>query len=76
MIGDALKTVVPGIALGIAGALATERYIEALLFNVTGRDPWTYSAVAASLIFTSVLAAWLPAQRASRIDPVNALRGE
>jgi ABC-type antimicrobial peptide transport system permease subunit len=76
MIGDALKTVVPGLALGIGGALAMERYIEALLFNVTGRDPWTYSAVAASLILTSVLAAWLPAQRASRIDPVSALRGE
>jgi predicted permease len=76
VIGDALKTVVPGVALGIAGAVATERYIESLLFNVTGRDPWTYSAVAASLILTSVLAAWLPARRASRIDPVNALRGE
>ena len=76
VIGDALKTVVPGLALGILGALVMERYVEVLLFNVTGRDLWTYSAVAASLIVTSILAAWLPARRASRIDPVSALRCE
>jgi hypothetical protein len=76
VIGDALKTVVPGLVFGIAGALATERYIESLLFGVTGRDPWTYAAVAGGLILTSVLAAWLPAHRASRIDPVSALRSE
>jgi predicted permease len=76
VIGDALKTVVPGLALGVLGALAMERYVEGLLFNVTGRDPWTYSAVAASLILTSILAAWLPARRASRIDPVSTLRCE
>jgi predicted permease len=73
---DVLKTVAPGLALGILGALATERYIESLLFNMSGRDPWTYSAVAASLILTSILAAWLPARRASQIDPISALRCE
>jgi ABC-type lipoprotein release transport system permease subunit len=67
---------VPGLALGVLGALATERYVEALVFNMTGRDPWTYSAVAASLILTSILAAWVPARRASRIDPISALRCE
>jgi predicted permease len=76
VIADALKTVVPGLALGVLGALAMERYVEGLLFNVTGRDPWTYSAVAVSLMVTSILAAWLPAGRASRIDPLSALRSE
>jgi predicted permease len=76
VIGDALKTVVPGLALGVLGALATERYVEALVFNMTGHDPWIYSAVAASLILTSILAAWIPARRAARIDPISALRCE
>ena len=76
VIADALKTVGPGLALGVVGALATERYVEALLFNVTGRNPWVYLAVGFSLILTSVVASWLPARRASRIDPVAALRGE
>jgi predicted permease len=76
VISEAVKTVVPGVILGIGGALAMERYVETLLFNVNGRDPWTYTAVAASLIFTSVLAAWIPARRASRIEPIAALRCE
>jgi predicted permease len=74
VIVDALKTVIPGLALGVVGALATEEYIESLLFGVTGKDPWTYASVAAGLTLTSILAAWLPARRASRIDPVIALR--
>jgi predicted permease len=74
VIGEALKTVAPGVVLGIGGAFAMERYVKTLLFDVAGHDPWTYSAVAASLIFTTVLAAWIPARRASRIDPLEALR--
>ena len=74
VIADALKIVVPGLLAGIAGAMALERFIASILFGVTGRDPSTYAAVALGLTLTSVLAAWIPARRASRIDPVSALR--
>jgi predicted permease len=76
VIGDALKTVGPGLALGLAGALAVERVITSLLFGATGRDLATYAAVAGCLLLTSVVAAYVPARRASRIDPVIALRCE
>jgi putative ABC transport system permease protein len=76
VIGDALKTVAPGIVVGIAIAVALERFIESLLFGATARDPLTYGAVAGFLLLTTAAAAYLPARRASRIAPVNALRCE
>jgi macrolide transport system ATP-binding/permease protein len=76
VIGDALKTVAPGVLLGIGIAIGTERFIAALLFGFKPRDPLTYGAVAACLLLTTALAAYLPARRASKIDPVDALRCE
>jgi predicted permease len=76
VIGDALKTVAPGVAVGIAVAMAGERFVASLLFAFKPRDPLTYGAVAACLLLTAALAAYLPARRASRIDPVQALRCE
>jgi len=76
VIGDALKTVAPGVVLGIGIALGSERFIAALLFGFKIRDPLTYGAVAACLLLTTALAAYLPARRASKIDPVDALRCE
>jgi hypothetical protein len=72
VIGDALKTVAPGVALGLVGALAAERVIIALLFGAAARDLTTYAAVAGCLLLTAVIAAYVPARRASRIDPVKA----
>jgi predicted permease len=76
VIGDALKTVAPGVVLGIGIAIGTEQFIAALLFGFKPRDPLTYGAVAACLLLTTALAAYLPARRASKIDPVDALRCE
>jgi predicted permease len=76
IIGDALRVVAPGIAIGLIVALAAERYVESFLFGVTGRDPVTYGLVAIGLVVAAVLAAYLPGRRASRIDPVIALRCE
>jgi putative ABC transport system permease protein len=76
VIGDALKTVAPGIVTGIAIAVVLERFIESLLFGATARDPLTYGAVAGFLLLTTSVAAYLPARRAARIAPVNALRCE
>jgi predicted permease len=76
VIGDALKTVAPGVALGLVGALAAERVIIALLFGAAARDLTTYAAVAGCLLLTAVIAAYVPARRASRIDPLKALKCE
>jgi ABC-type antimicrobial peptide transport system permease subunit len=76
VIAGAVATVVPGTAIGIAGAWASGRLVESLLFGVSRQDPANYAAVAASLVAITALAAWIPARRAAGIDPVEALRAE
>ena len=76
VVGDALKTAAPGIVVGIAEAVASERVISSLLFGTGGSDALVYAAVAICLAMATVLAAFGPARRASRIDPVGALRAE
>ena len=63
-----------GLALGLAGSLWAARLVEALLFQLEPRDPMTFGGAAAVLVAVGVLAAWLPAHRAARLDPVTALR--
>jgi putative ABC transport system permease protein len=63
-----------GLALGLAGSLWAARLVEALLFHLEPRDPVTFGGAAAVLVAVGVLAAWLPAHRAARLDPVTALR--
>jgi ABC-type antimicrobial peptide transport system permease subunit len=63
-----------GLALGAAGSLWAAGFVEALLFQLEPRDPTTFAGAAAVLLVIGVLAAWLPARRAARIDPVVALR--
>jgi predicted permease len=65
-----------GIALGIAVALAVTRVMSALLFGVSPRDPVTYVAVATGLATVALFAMYFPARRASRVDPVIALRAD
>jgi predicted permease len=65
-----------GIAAGLTGALAVTRYLRALLFHVPEKDPASLAAAAALLLAAALLAAWLPARRAARIDPNSALRIE
>ena len=65
-----------GLALGLAGALATSRLLEGWLFGVKPHDPWTLAAVAAVLMATALLAGYGPARRASRLDPATVLRSE
>ena len=68
------RLAVAGIALGIAGAMATSRALGALLFGVSATDPLTFVAAAVGLAIAGVAAAYVPARRASRIDPVVLLR--
>jgi putative ABC transport system permease protein len=65
-----------GVALGVGGAAVLTRLMESLLFGVAALDPLTYAVVAAVLIATAALAGWLPARRATRVDPMRALREE
>ncbi len=63
-----------GLAFGLAGSLWAARFVETLLFQLEARDPMTFAGAAAVLVIVGVLAAWLPARRAARLDPVTALR--
>jgi ABC-type antimicrobial peptide transport system permease subunit len=64
-----------GLGAGLLGALALSRSLARLLYEVRPTDPVTYVGIALLLLFVSVLASYVPARRATRIDPVNALRG-
>jgi putative ABC transport system permease protein len=68
------RVVLVGIAAGIAAAAAGGRFIEALLFGVSPRDPAVFLATALSLLAVAVLACWLPARRAARLNPIEILR--
>ncbi len=65
-----------GLALGQTGAAALSRLLASLLYGVSGRDPWTFAAAALALAAVALLATFLPARRASRLEPTAALRGE
>jgi ABC-type antimicrobial peptide transport system permease subunit len=65
-----------GTAIGVAGALALSRYIRAMLFGVTPADPVTICGAVAAMMIVAVLAGWLPARKASQLDPMIALRHE
>jgi ABC-type lipoprotein release transport system permease subunit len=65
-----------GVAIGAPGALAVTRVLEKFLFDVKPTDPATFISVTAILIGVAMLAAWIPAHRASRISPSDALRHE
>jgi len=76
ILGHGLKIITVGLVLGLAGAFALSRLIRGLLFNVTPSDPLTFVLVSAILFFIAMLAAALPARRATRVDPLIALRNE
>ena len=73
---NGIRLTVVGLVIGLIGAWASTRWISAQLFGVEATDPLTYIAVAAVLGGVSLLASYLPARRASRTDPLEALRAE
>lgn len=72
----ALRIVAAGVVIGLAGAVGVTRVLQTFLFGVTPTDPIAFTIVTLLLIAVGLLAAWLPARRATRIDPCAALRAE
>jgi ABC-type antimicrobial peptide transport system permease subunit len=73
---ETMALIIAGLALGAGLAYAASRLITAQLFGVAPEDPVTLGAAVALLVLVALLAAYLPAQRASRVDPMTALRSE
>ena len=76
VLGHGRRLTLLGIAIGAVGAFFVSRLMQQALFEVDAADPLVYLVVAAVLLLVAEFAAWLPAYRATRIDPVIALRGE
>jgi putative ABC transport system permease protein len=74
ILGQGLVVALAGIALGLAGAFAMTRVVSAYLVGVSATDPITFAAVPALLLAIAIVASFFPARRASRVDPVEALR--
>jgi putative ABC transport system permease protein len=76
VVSEGVSLVSVGVILGLAGALACTRVLQKLLFDLAPTDPVTYCAIVALLGLATVAASWIPARRASSVDPVVALRAE
>lgn len=74
VVWESARLAAAGVLIGLAGAVAATRVMRSLLFDVSPTDPITLGAVTVLLLAVAVAAAWIPARRASRVDPVDALR--
>ena len=74
VVGQGMRVAPPGAALGAIGAAAAMRLLSNMLSGVSPTDPIVFSSVCALLALVALVAAWVPARRASRVDPMTALR--
>ncbi|HUI40415.1 MAG TPA: ABC transporter permease [Terriglobia bacterium] len=76
VVGQGLKLTLLGVGLGVAGALALTRFLASLLYGVRPTDPATFAAVCLLIVAVALAASYIPARRATRVDPIVALRCE
>jgi putative ABC transport system permease protein len=76
VVGQGIRMTLLGAAIGLVVSLAVTRALSSLLFGVSVTDPLTFIAVPVVLAFVAILACYLPARRAMRVDPIIALRYE
>ena len=76
VLGQGMRTAVIGVAIGVGGSLVLTRTMQSLLFGVTATDPVTFAGVALLLAAVALLACYIPARRATKVDPMIALRYE
>jgi putative ABC transport system permease protein len=76
IVSDSMRPVMWGALAGIAGALALSRVLRGLVYGVAVTDPLSFGSATVLLIVVALVASWIPARRASRVDPVIALRGD
>src|SRR5947207_12518001 len=76
VVGQGVRMALVGVSVGVAGALAVAQLLQRLLFGVSPLDVPTFALAVIALLAVSVAATWLPAWRASRVDPALALRAD
>ena len=76
VVGQGVRFIVLGVVIGLAASLALTRVLAGMLFGVTPTDPITFIGVSFLLVSVALLACYLPARRATKVDPLVALRSE
>jgi ABC-type antimicrobial peptide transport system permease subunit len=74
VVGQGMTFALAGIGVGLAVTVALARFLTSLLYGISATDPWTFAAVALGLAMIAAIASYLPARRAMKIDPTDALK--
>jgi ABC-type antimicrobial peptide transport system permease subunit len=76
ILGQGLRLAIVGVAAGLLAAIGLTRLLQGLLFGISASDPVTFAVLAVLLVAVALLACWIPARRATKVDPLEALRSE